>query len=152
VLDVVDAHDAGISADAIARLVCGRKPTAAQLESVRRAIRTLDARGLVKRSSRWDDRPRKSLKRLVDLVPCDAVYCDSCAQRKRRVRLQEWHRRAMRANAKHDPAWLDDLAASEAAGFIHETASSERVVDTKPTAVDQRRVRVQFVSPVRGRT
>lgn len=147
VLEIVEGHPDGVAADTIARHVFGRRPSTAQLESVRRAIRTLAGRGLVARTARWDNRPRRSLKRLVDLAPCRGGYCDSCAQRKRRVRLQDWHRRAMRANAKYDPGWLTDLAAAEESGFIHVTASSERVIDTKPNTVDPCQRRVQFISP-----
>ena len=147
VVAVVAAQPDGLAADAIVRELFGRKPTRAQLESVRRAIRSLEAQGLVARALRRERRPRKSIKRLVSLVPCEGEYCDSCAQRKRRVRLQDWHRRAMRANAKYDPTWLDDLAASEATGFVHATASAERVVDANPGAVDHCDRRVQIVLP-----
>src|SRR5688572_29855742 len=147
VLNVVDANPDGLAVDAIASRVFGRKPTLAQMESVRRAIRTLHSRGLVERTTRWDSRPRKSLKRFVDLAPCEGGYCDSCAQRKRRVRLQDWHRKALRANAKHDPAWLNELAAAEESGFVHATASADRIVSEKPYAVDQCQRRLQFISP-----
>jgi hypothetical protein len=147
VLDVVDANPDGLAADTIALHLYGREPSSAQLESVRRAIRTLCAKGLVDRTTRWDSRPRRSLKRLVDLSPCEGGYCDSCAQRKRRVRLQDWHRRSMRTNAKYDPDWLIDLAAAEESGFVHATASAERVIDTKPNTVDPCQRRVQFISP-----
>jgi hypothetical protein len=147
VLAVVDANPSGLTADTIATRLYGAKRTRPQIEAVRRAIRTLHARGLVERTTRRDSRPRKSIKRFIDLSPCDPVFCDLCAQRKRRVRLQDWHRRAMRDNAKHDPAWLNDLAAAEASGFIHATASAERIVDAKPKTVDQCYRRLQFVSP-----
>lgn len=62
------------------------------------------------------------------------------------MRLQDWHRRAMRANAAHDPEWLDDLAVAEASGFVHEHAT-ERVVSERPDAVDACRRRVQVVIP-----
>ena len=149
VLEVVDAHPEGLAVDAIASQIHGRKRTPAQLESVRRAIRTLYASGLVERTTRWDRRPRKSLKRFVSLAPCERGFCDLCAQRKRRVRLNDWHRRAMRENAKHDPAWLSDLAAAEEYGFVHETASPDRIVTEKPNTVDQCDRRIQFISPRR---
>lgn len=136
-----------MAADTIATHLYGRTPTTAQLESVRRAIRTLCAHGLVDRTTRRDTRPRRSLKRLVDLSPCEGGYCDSCAQRKRRVRLQDWHRRAMRANAKYDPAWLNNLATAEESGFVHANASTEPVIDTKPNTVDHCQRRLQFISP-----
>lgn len=148
VLEVVDRNSEGLAVDAIAKQVHGRNPTAAQYESLRRAIRTLHARGLVDVTRRWERRPRKSLKRFVDLAPCEAEFCALCAQRKRRVRLGDWHRKAMRANAKHDPAWLDDLALAEASGFVHATASDQRVIDEKPQTVDMCDRRLQFVSPV----
>lgn len=69
VLDEVRANPNGLAADTIARHIHGADPTPAQLESVRRAIRTLSARGLVERAARWDRRPRRSLKRFVDLSP-----------------------------------------------------------------------------------
>lgn len=148
VLDIVNANPDGLPADAIAAHVHGSNPTAAQFEAVRRAIRTLHSRGLVQKKSQWERRPRRSLKRLIDLTPCEGEFCASCAQRKRRVRLDDWHRRNMRASAKHDPAWLTDLAVAEASGFVHATASAERVVDTKPATVDQCFRRVQFVLPL----
>jgi hypothetical protein len=147
VLDIVDANPDGLAVEIIAKHVHGRSPTPAQLESVRRAVRTLYARGLVERTSRWDTRPRKSLRRFVALAPCESGFCDSCAQRKRRVRLQDWHRRAMRNNAKHDPTWLNDLAAAEHSGFIHATASAGRIVEEKPNTVDQCHRRLQFIRP-----
>jgi hypothetical protein len=147
VLDVVDANPDGLAADAIAGHLYGRAPTRAQLESVRRAIRTLHGRGLVSRTTRFDRRPRKSLKRFIDLAPCEAGFCGMCAQRKRRVRLNDWHRKAMRDNGKHDPAWLNDLAAAKQSGFVHATASSERIIDEKPNTVDQCHRRLQFISP-----
>ncbi len=146
-LDVVNANRDGLAADTIATHLHGPNPTPAQLESVRRAVRTLHARGLVERTTRWDTRPRKSLKRFVELSGCEAGFCDSCAQRKRRVRLQDRHRKTMRENAKHDPAWIGDLAAAEESGFVHVTASPERIVAEKPNAVDQCQRLLQFVSP-----
>lgn len=148
VLAVANANRVGLTADTIARQIHGRNPTAAQLESVRRAIRTLRARGMLEVTIRRDSRPRKSLKRFVDLAPCEAGLCAACARRKRRVRFQDRHRRVMRANAKHDPAWLGDLAIAEKSGFVHETASTERVVDEKPNTVDQCQRRLQFISPL----
>lgn len=145
VLAAVEANPDGLAAYTLAARLFGRKPTRAQVESVRRAIRTLDQRGLVERATRFDNRPRKSLKRFVDLAPCEEGFCDSCAQRKRRVRLGDWHRKAMRANANHDPAWLNDLALAERSGFVHETASPERIVSEKPNAVDACHRRLQFI-------
>lgn len=147
VLDVVDANPDGITADTISNQIHGTDPTPAQLESVRRAIRTLHARGLVARTTRWESRPRKSLKRFVDLSPCEPIFCNSCAQRKRRVRLQDWHRRAMRKNAKRDQARLSDLAIAEQSGFVHATASTERIVTERPDTVDVCQLRLQFISP-----
>jgi hypothetical protein len=152
VLEIIDASPEGLAADTIATQLHKRKPTAAQVESVRRAIRTLSARGLVEVTTRWDSRSRKSLKRFVDLAPCDTVFCELCAERKRRVRLNDWHRRSMRANAKHDPAWLGDLALAEACGFVHATASGQRIVEEKPNTVDKCERRIQFVSPAPGRS
>jgi hypothetical protein len=148
VLDVVDANPDGVAVDTIARHLHGRSPTRAQLESLRRAIRTLGSRGLVQCTIRRESRPRKSLRRFVDLAPCEDGFCDSCARRKRRVRLQDRHRRAMRENAKHDPAWLGDLAVAEQSGFIHATASPERIIAEKPNTVDQCRRRVRYISPL----
>ena len=56
----------------------------------------------------------------------------------------------MRANAKHDPAWLDDLALAEASGFVHATASDQRVIDEQPNTVDMCDRRVQIVLPVKA--
>ena len=146
-LAVVDANPAGLDTDAIASHVHGDGPTTAQRESVRRAIRTLHDRGLVEVTTRWVTRPRRSLKRIVDLSGCDVGFCAACAQRMRRIRLQNWHRRAMRDNARIDPAWLQDLAAAEASGFVHYAASAERLTTSEPDAVDNHRRRQQFVSP-----
>lgn len=55
----------------------------------------------------------------------------------------------MRANAKYDPTWLDDLALAEQTGFVHEKASDTRLVDEKPNAVDSCTRRVQFVLPMK---
>jgi hypothetical protein len=150
VLEIVRAHPDGVTANAISGQLHGTNATAAQRESVRRAVRTLAAMKLVERTTRWDNRPRRSLRRLVALAACEGDYCDACAQRKRRVRLRDWHKRAMRANAKHDPAWRDDLALAEATGFVHETASAERVVDTDPRAVDECERPLQFITATRG--
>ena len=57
----------------------------------------------------------------------------------------------MRANAKHDPTWLDDLAVAEESGFVHVTASPERVVAEKPNTVDVCERRLQFLSPAQSR-
>ena len=146
VLAAVDASSEGLAVDAIATTLHGRNPTAAQLESVRRAIRTLHARELLAITTRRESRPRKSLKRFVSLAPCDTQFCGLCAQRKRRVRLEDWHRKAMRANAKHDPAWHDDLAVAEASGFVHATASDQRIVEEKPNTVDMCERRIKIVS------
>lgn len=147
VLKVVNANADGVSADAIASGIFGGAPTASQLESVRRALRSLVARGLVDSVTRLDRRTRRSRKRLVDLTPCMTGLCRACGERKRRVRLADWHRRVMRENAKVDAAWLDDLAAAEASGFVHQFASPERVVDTQPSAIDDWVRRIRFYVP-----
>jgi hypothetical protein len=147
VLAVVNANPGGLPSDAIARELHDGDPTPAQLESVRRAIRSLRERELVEVTTRWVTRPRRSLKRIFDLSGCDVGFCSRCGERIRRVRLQDWHRRAMRENARSDPAWLEDLAAAEASGFVHFAASAERLVATEPDAVDNHRRRLQFVSP-----
>jgi hypothetical protein len=147
VLAVVNADPSGLTADAIAGQLHGGRPSPAQLESVRRAIRTLRQHELVEVSTRWVSRPRRSTKRIFHLSGCDVGFCSMCGQRMRRVRLADWHRRAMRDHARSDPAWLEDLAAAEASGFVHYAASAERVVSTEPDAVDDHRRRLQFVSP-----
>ena len=53
----------------------------------------------------------------------------------------------MRENAKLDPAWLDDLAAAEKSGFVHATASGDRLVDEKPNSVDPCHRELQFIAP-----
>lgn len=148
VLGVVNANRAGLAADDIAAQLHDR-PTAAQLESVRRAIRTLRERGLIEVTTRWVTRPRRSLKRVFDLAGCDPGPCSGCARRMRRVRLQDWHRRTMRDFARSDPGWLEDLAAAEASGFVHYAASAERLVSTEPDAVDNHRRRQRFASPAK---
>ncbi len=72
-----------------------------------------------------------------------------CGERKRRRRLSDWHREVMNANAQQDPGWLDDLAAAERSGFVHEVASDERLVDEQPETVDLCQRRLQIVMPVR---
>jgi hypothetical protein len=150
VLDVVVASAEGVTSDAIASELFGGTPTATQKQSVRRAIRDLRARGLVEITTRWDRLPRKSLKRFIDLAPCDSQFCELCAQRKKRTRLDDWHRKAMRANAKQDPAWLEDLKYAEASGFVHATASGPRVVEEKPDTVDLCFRKVQVVSAAKN--
>jgi len=54
----------------------------------------------------------------------------------------------MRENAKHDPAWRDDLGAAEASGFVHATASGDRIITEKPNTVDQCQRQLQFISPL----
>jgi hypothetical protein len=152
VLAMVDTKPEGLASDAIARHLYGESPSAAQMESVRRAIRTLRERELVEVTTRWVTRPRRSLKRIFHLSGCDVGFCSLCGQRMRRVRLQEWHRRVMRDHARSDPGWLEDLARAEASGFVHHAASSERLVSTEPDAVDDHRRRLQFVSPRHPRT
>ncbi len=68
------------------RTDAGYATAAAKRESVRRAIRTLHARGLVERTTRWDSRPRKSLKRLVDLALTSELRGVFCQERSRRGR------------------------------------------------------------------
>ena len=148
VLDIVEANPTGVAVDAIAAEVYGKCPTRAQLEATRRAVRSLRASGRVEVTTRWESRPRKSRRRFVEIAACVAEFCDLCAQRKRRVRLNDWHIKSMRANAKYDRAWLDDLALAQASGFVHATASAERVVEENPDAVDQCQLRLQFVAPV----
>ena len=147
VLAVVEANPGGLAVDDIARRLHGDQPSAAQLESARRAIRTLRERELVEVTTRWDTRPRRSLKRIFHLSGCDVGFCSLCGQRMRRVRLEDWHRRVMRDNARSDPGWLEDLAAAEASGFVHHAASDERLVSSEPDAVDDHRRRLQFVMP-----
>ena len=147
VLAVVNANPSGLTSDAIAAQLHVGRPSPAQLESVRRAIRTLRQRELVDVSTRWVSRPRRSMKHIFHLSGCDVGFCSLCGQRMRRVRLADWHRRAMRNHARSDPAWLEDLAAAEASGFVHYAASAERLVSTEPDAVDDHRRRLQFVSP-----
>jgi hypothetical protein len=55
----------------------------------------------------------------------------------------------MRDFARSDPAWLQDLAVAEAAGFVHYAASAERLVSSEPEAVDHHRRRRQHAAPVR---
>ena len=148
VLAVVNANPAGLAADDIAAHLHER-PTPAQLESVRRAIRTLRDRGLIELTIRSVTRPRRSLKRVFDLAGCQPGPCSGCARRMRRLRLQDWHRRTMRDFARSDPGWLEDLAAAEASGFVHYAASAERLVSTEPDAVDNHRRRLQFASPAK---
>ena len=147
VLAVVNANPEGLATDAIAGHLHGEAPSAAQVESVRRAIRTLRERELVDVTTRWVNRPRRSLKRVFHLAGCEVGFCSLCAQRMRRVRLQDWHRRVMRDHARSDPGWLEDLATAEASGFVHRTASAERLVATDPDAIDEYRRRLQFVLP-----
>jgi len=148
VLAVVDANPSELTSDAIAAQLHGGRASPAQLESVRRAIRTLRQRELVDVSSRWISRPRRSMKRIFHLSGCDVGFCSLCGQRMRRVRLADWHRRVMRDHARSDPAWLEDLAAAEASGFVHYAASAEHVVSSEPDAVDNHRRRPQFVAPL----
>lgn len=54
VLEVVHANPDGLTADALAERIHGGRPTAAQLESVRRAIRTLAASGRIGRVTRFE--------------------------------------------------------------------------------------------------
>jgi hypothetical protein len=147
VLAIVGANRSGLTSDAIAGHLYGERPSPAQLESVRRAVRTLRQRELVEVSTRWVTRPRRSIRRIFHLSGCEVGFCSLCGQRMRRVRLEDWHRRAMANHARSDPAWLEDLAAAEASGFVHYAASAERLVSTEPDAVDDHRRRLQFVSP-----
>lgn len=151
-LATVQANPEGIAVDSIVRTIHGDKPTPAQTESVRRAIRTLVRSDLVARTTRFETRERKSLKRYVDVAPCLDGFCPLCAERKRRVRLGDWHRRVMKSNASQDAAWLDDLKLAEASGFVHETVSSDRLVDDKPTTVDLCRLRLQIILPAPSTT
>lgn len=152
VLAVVNANPAGLGTDAIASHLHGERPTPAQLESVRRAIRTLRDRELVDVTTHWVTQPRRSRKRVFALSGCDAGFCAGCAQRMRRVRLQDGHRRVMRDHARTDPGWLQDLAAAEASGFVHYAASQQRLVSAEPDAVDHHRRRLQYVSPANRHT
>ena len=86
VLKIVRANADGVSADCLAAEIYDA-PTAAQLESVRRAIRGLRKSGLVDIESRWDRRERSSLKRFIDLAPCMAPACALCARRRPRERI-----------------------------------------------------------------
>jgi hypothetical protein len=147
VLAVVEANAEGVAADTIAKDLYGPDPRRAQLESVRRALRTLRQRGLIDVSSRSVTRTRRSLKRIFDLSGCDAEFCPACARRTRRVRLQDRHRRIMRDLARRDPGWLQDLATAEASGFVHYAASVDRLVSIEPEAVDHHRRRMQHATP-----
>ena len=148
VLAAVHASPVGLDTEAIASRLHGDDPTASQRESVRRAIRTLRDRELIEVTTHWVTRPRRSLKRIFDLSGCDVGFCAACAQRMRRTRLQNRHRRAMRDNARIDPAWLQDLAAAEASGFVHYAASAERLITIDPDVVDTHQRRLQVVTPV----
>ena len=148
VLAVVEATTDGLAVDELVAQIYGEQPTVSQREAVRRAVRTLARDGLVERSTRWETRTRKSLKRLLDIAPCDEGLCRLCGERKKRLRMTDWHREVMRSNAHHDPGWLDDLAAAERSGFVHEVASDVRLVDERPETVDLCRRRLQIVLPV----
>jgi hypothetical protein len=136
VLAAVHSNVEGVAVDAIVEHLHGAAATRAQQESVRRAVRTLRQRELVRVERRRVKSQRRSRKRLFSLYPCGAGFCEGCARRVRRARLQPWHRESMKANAQHDPGWLDDLAAAERSGFVHYAASDERVIATDPSAVD----------------
>ena len=137
VVALVHANPEGLTIDAIVERLHGAAATRAQHESVRRAVRTLRQRELVTVTPRQVRAHRRSRKRVFDLSGCEVGFCAACARRRRRLPLQDWHRRAMQANARHDPGWLEDLAAAEASGFVHSTASDERVVATDPAALDE---------------
>jgi hypothetical protein len=147
VLAVVDANPEGLAINTIVEHLHGAAATRAQQESVRRAVRTLRQRQLVTVTARRVRSPRRSRRRIFDLSGCEVGFCSGCARRLRRFRLQNWHRQAMNANARHDPGWLDDLAAAEASGFVHCAASDERLVATDPSAVDQVHHWQQLVLP-----
>jgi hypothetical protein len=148
VLGVIEANAAGLAADAIVGRLYGPHPRPAERESVRRALRTLRQRGLIEVTTRQATRTRRSLKRIFDLSGCDPDFCSACARRTRRVRLQDWHRQAMRDLARGDAGWLQDLAVAEASGFVHYAASADRLVSIEPEAVDHHRRRLQFAAPI----
>jgi hypothetical protein len=148
VIEVVEANAAGVATDTITGQLYGPDPLPAQRESVRRALRTLRQRGLIDVTTQPVTRTRRSRKRIFDLSGCDPHFCSACAQRTRRVRLQDWHRRTMRDFARSDPAWLQDLAVAEASGFVHYAASAERLASSEPDAVDHHRLRLQHAAPV----
>jgi hypothetical protein len=127
VLEVVEADPAGVATDTITGQLYGPDPRPAQREPVRRALRTLRQRGLIDVSTQPVTRTRRSLERIFDLSGCDPHF------------------------ARSDPGWLQDLAVAEASGYVHHTASAERLVSVEPRAVDHHRRRLQHAAPAAGR-
>ncbi len=148
VLEVVGANPDGLAVSDIVRRLHGGTPTRAQDESVRRAVRTLGGRGLVVVGHRLVRGQRRSLQRIFELAACQPGFCDLCARRVRRLRLQDWHQRMMRKNARHDPGWRDELATARASGFVHYSASPDRLVSLEPDATDTHVSWRQHVQPV----
>ncbi len=147
ILDAIAANPQGLFIGDVVRQLHGDTPTRAQEESVRRAIHTLGGRGLVGVERRMVTSERRSRKRIFELAACRTGFCEGCATRTRRMRLQHWHQRLMRSNALHDPGWRDELAAARASGFAHYSASPDRLVSVEPQATDRHTAWRQVVVP-----